>query len=71
MNEKKPTPATMRLDQFLKRTGVVGTGGQAKIMIQSGDVRVNGETEIRRKRQLVEGDEVAFFSEVFVVERDM
>ena len=65
---EKPVNATVRLDQFLKLTGVVGTGGQAKIMIQSGEVKVNGETEIRRKRQLVEGDEVAFFSEVFVVE---
>lgn len=50
---------TLRLDQFLKLHGVADTGGQAKLMIQSGDVRVNGEVEIRRRRKLVVGDVVA------------
>jgi ribosome-associated protein len=50
---------TLRLDQFLKLHGVADTGGQAKLMIQSGDVRVNGEVETRRRRKLVVGDVVA------------
>ena len=37
-----------------------GTGGQAKIFIQAGDVFVNGEQEIRRRRKLSEGDVVQF-----------
>lgn len=48
------TPIT--LDQFLKTTGLVGTGGQAKIAIQEGYVTVNGELETRRRRKLAMGD---------------
>jgi len=46
------------LDQFLKVTGIAGTGGQAKLMIQGGDIRVNGEVETRRRRKLAAGDSV-------------
>ena len=46
------------LDQFLKVTGIAGTGGQAKLMIQGGDIRVNGEVETRRRRKLAAGDVV-------------
>lgn len=35
---------------------MAGTGGHAKILIQGGDVRVNGEVETRRRRQLQPGD---------------
>ncbi len=49
----------MKLDQFLKWRGVSGTGGQAKLLIQSGAVRVNGEVETRRGRKLRRGDRVA------------
>lgn len=44
------------LDAFLKWAGLVGTGGEAKQVIQSGSLRVNGEPELRRGRKLVEGD---------------
>ena len=46
------------LDQFLKLTGIAGTGGQAKLVIQGGEVRVNGEIETRRRRKLAAGDVV-------------
>ena len=46
------------LDQFLKLTGIVGSGGQAKLMIQGREVRVNGEIETRRRRKLAVGDVV-------------
>ncbi|MBE9142228.1 RNA-binding S4 domain-containing protein [Planktothrix mougeotii] len=49
---------TIKLDQFLKFIGEASTGGQAKIMIQSGEVRVNGEIETRRGRKLITGDQV-------------
>jgi ribosome-associated protein len=58
---------TIRLGQFLKLAGLVATGGEAKRLIQGGQVLVNGEVETRRKRQLREGDEVAVGDEVFVV----
>lgn len=49
---------TIKLDQFLKFQGLVQTGGQAKLLIQSGEVRVNGTVETRRGRKLVKGDRV-------------
>ena len=49
---------TIRLDQFLKMAGVVESGGQAKVLIQSGEVSVNGEVDTRRKRKLRLGDVV-------------
>ncbi len=54
------------LDQFLKTCGVE-TGGQAKRLIQGGEVLVNNETETRRRRKLVPGDEVQLYEDIFVV----
>jgi ribosome-associated protein len=48
----------LRLDQFLKFRGIADSGGQAKLLIQSGEVQVNGEVETRRRRKLVVGDVV-------------
>lgn len=56
------------LDQFLKLKGIVGTGGQAKYMIQGGEVKVNGELETRRRRKLVFGDSVSIGDHHWVVE---
>jgi ribosome-associated protein len=47
-----------RLGQFLKLADAVDTGGEAKIRIAEGEVRVNGEVETRRGRQLQRGDVV-------------
>jgi ribosome-associated protein len=46
------------LDQFLKLSSIAESGGQAKVMIQSGQVKVNGEIETRRRRKLVSEDVV-------------
>jgi ribosome-associated protein len=46
------------LGQALKAGNVVGTGGEAKVLIQAGEVRVNGEVETRRGLKLREGDVV-------------
>ena len=51
-------PVTLRLDQFLKLSGIAESGGRAKLLIQSGEVQVNGEVETRRRRKLVVGDVV-------------
>ncbi|QDV74872.1 RNA-binding S4 domain-containing protein [Botrimarina mediterranea] len=58
---------TIHLDQFLKVQNLVGTGGQAKQVIQGGEVQVNGEVETRRRRQLRQGDVVLFEGEEMVV----
>ena len=49
---------TIRLGQLLKLAGVAGTGGEARELVQEGAVRVNGEAEMRRGRQLRVGDVV-------------
>ena len=48
----------IRLGQFVKLADLVGTGGEGKILIASGDVTVNGEVDLRRGRQLHRGDVV-------------
>ena len=48
----------VRLDQYLKWRGLVATGGEAKLRVQSGQVMVNGDPERRRGRQLCNGDRV-------------
>lgn len=59
---------TIKLDQFLKVMGVAGSGGQAKLLIQAGEVLVNGEVETRRGRKLTQGDRVTALGETFQVE---
>lgn len=58
----------MKLDQFLKHRGVAATGGQAKFLIQSGEVKVNDQTETRRGRQLQSGDQVTVQGQMLQVE---
>lgn len=68
MPEPEPNlNATIKLDQFIKWVGAVQTGGEAKLLIQDGQVKVNGKVETRRGRQLVEGDRVMVLGETFVV----
>jgi len=58
----------IRLEQFLKLCQVVDSGGQAKQMIRSGQVKVNQETELRRGRKLYPGDTVTAEGNVLKVE---
>ncbi|GAB4248108.1 MAG: hypothetical protein Kow00129_08800 [Thermoleophilia bacterium] len=44
--------------QLLKLAGLVSTGGEAKLLIMSGEVLVNGVVETRRGRRLARGDVV-------------
>ncbi len=48
----------IKLDAFLKYAGLVGTGGEAKVRIQEGEVAVNGETCTMRGKKLRPGDSV-------------
>ncbi|AHJ26450.1 RNA-binding S4 domain-containing protein [Nodularia spumigena CS-584] len=57
----------IKLDQFLKFMGVASTGGQAKLIIIDGGVKVNGEVETRRGRKLVLGDKVTVEGKTFEV----
>ncbi len=59
---------TIKLGQFLKLVGITPTGGQAKVMIQGGNVLVNNTIETRRGRKLVSGDKVTVGGQTFEVE---
>lgn len=48
----------IRLGQLLKLAGLADTGGEARELVLEGAVRVNGEVETRRGRQLHRGDVV-------------
>ena len=60
---KTPTELALRgdhitLDALLKATGLAGSGGEAKMLIGEGAVRVNGEVDTRRGRKVRVGDVV-------------
>jgi len=50
----------IKLDQFLKFTGLVNTGGEAKNVIQEGRVLVNGNVEKSRGKKLKVNDVIEF-----------
>ena len=64
----EPEEETIKLDQFLKLADIVGSGGEAKHLIRSGAIRVNGEEETRRGRKLRNGDVVTYADEDYVIE---
>jgi ribosome-associated protein len=59
--------APLCLDQFLKLAGIAGTGGQAKLLIQGGEVHVNGAVETRRRKKLAATDVVEMAGESWCV----
>jgi ribosome-associated protein len=61
---------TIRLSQLLKLANVVQDGVEAKIRISNGEVKVNGEVELRRGRKLRTGDRVEFSEECYEVDTD-
>lgn len=48
----------IKLDSLLKLAGLVETGGEAKLLIQNGQVQVNGEACTMRGKKLRAGDTV-------------
>ncbi|MCD8109442.1 MAG: RNA-binding S4 domain-containing protein [Clostridiales bacterium] len=59
----------IKLGQALKLAGLVGSGTDAKFVIQDGQVEVNDQIDTRRGRKLVEGDIVRFNGESFQIAR--
>jgi ribosome-associated protein len=64
MNQPPPSPLPIgeqpiNLTQVLKRAGLVMSGGEAKSLIAEGQVSVNGEVELRKRRQMKVGDVVS------------
>lgn len=57
----------IKLGQALKLAGLVDSGVDAKSVVQDGLVKVNGRVETQRGKKLVDGDEVAFGEDSFVI----
>lgn len=53
----------IKLGQALKLGGLVESGVEAKIVIQNGEVKLNGEVEYQRGKKLRDGDIVSFHGE--------
>ena len=53
----------INLGQAMKLAGMVGSGVDAKMLIQDGQVEVNGEVEYQRGKKLHEGDVITFNGE--------
>ena len=58
----------IRLDALLKFAGAVETGGEAKLLIQDGEVRVNGQVCTQRGKKLCPGDRAELDGRVYLVE---
>ena len=61
-------PPFIKLDALLKLCDIAQTGGHAKIVIQEGEVRVNGEICTQRGKKLRSGDTAEFENVVYNVE---
>ena len=61
------TTEFIKLQDLLKLANAVGTGGEAKIVIQNGDVLVNGEVCTMRGKKIRPGDTVVFHGKELTV----
>jgi len=59
----------IKLDGFLKFASVVSTGGEAKNLIQNGEVFVGGERCYMRGKKLRPGDVIRYGNESFIIGR--
>ena len=58
----------IKLQDLLKFAGAVETGGEAKVIIQEGEVKVNGEVCTMRGKKLRPGDRAELNGQIFAVE---
>ena len=57
----------IKLEAALKFANAVYSGGEAKAVIQQGEVLVNGETCLMRGKKLYPGDRVSFASQTYLI----
>jgi len=70
MTEISIKPPFIKLEQFLKLSGAVSTGGQAKMIILDGLVCVDGEVCLQRGKKLRGGEQVIFDNKTYLVKAD-
>ena len=59
----------IKLDQFLKLADIVMSGGEAKLLIMSEEIKVNGEIATQRGKKLRDGDIVEYMNKEFHVSK--
>lgn len=59
----------IRLDALLKLADAVQSGGHAKIVIQDGEVKLNGEVCVQRGKKMRDGDTAEFNAHRYEVKR--
>lgn len=64
----KITTEFIKLDALLKFASMVGSGGEAKMLIQDGQILVNGEVCTMRGKKIRSGDRVSFGDKEVVIE---
>lgn len=67
MKEVKINTDIIKLDSFLKWSGAVSLGSEAKIVIQNGEVKLNGEIMTMRGKKLSKGDIVEYNGESYKI----
>ena len=58
----------VELCKILKFEGLAATGGDAKMVIADGQVKVNGEVELRKRKKIVDGDVIEFDGETLRIQ---
>ncbi len=62
------TQSPVELYKILKFEGIAASGGEAKMLIEQGLVRVNGEPETRKRRKIVGGDQIQLDELTLIIE---
>ena len=57
----------IQLNQLLKATGLVGTGGEAMIRISEGEVFLNGTIETQKRKKIRVGDKVIYLENTILI----
>ncbi|MDA3952149.1 MAG: RNA-binding S4 domain-containing protein [Bacteroidales bacterium] len=58
----------IELIKLLKVTNICGSGGEAKHVVNEGEVKRNGELENRKRAKLQVGDKIEVFNEIIIIE---
>jgi ribosome-associated protein len=58
----------IELIKLLKVTNISGSGGEAKHLVDEGEVKLNGEIESRKRAKIRTGDKVEVFNEIIEIE---
>ncbi|HSO85157.1 MAG TPA: RNA-binding S4 domain-containing protein [Draconibacterium sp.] len=67
MREFKLTSEYIELVKMLKLFGIAETGGHAKIIVENGEVLLNGSREFRKRAKLRAGDRIEVFGEKITI----